>query len=236
MFKFAVNQRDDESIPLFPGERRGGGCLLIYRETNTSNTQHQSMTNLSNVTDSEIVEALLAKDSGVTHQFLYVNCRPLFLAILNKVFDYPVELEEFVSELYVYLMEDDGRRLHQYEGRSSLYQWMKVVALRFAMRIKMRNAVIDNSSTESPYLQNVSDESASDTQAKADVENLLERMSNLTYVYVIRRHILEGVDERTLAEEMNMKVSNIYNLKRRAMAALTKIALNDVKNYAKKRY
>jgi predicted metal-dependent hydrolase len=61
-------------------------------------------------------------------------------------------------------------------------------------------------------------------------------MSNLTYVYVIRRHILEGVDERTLAEEMNMKVSNIYNLKRRAMAALTKIALNDVKNYAKKRY
>ena len=194
------------------------------------------MTNLSNVTDSEIVEALLAKDSGVTYQFLYVNCRPLFLAILNKVFDYPVELEEFVSELYVYLMEDDGRRLHQYEGRSSLYQWMKVVALRFAMRIKMRNAVIDNSSTESPYLQNVSDESASDTQAKADVENLLERMSNLTYVYVIRRHILEGVDERTLAEEMNMKVSNIYNLKRRAMAALTKIALNDVKNYAKKRY
>ena len=194
------------------------------------------MTNLSNVTDSEIVEALLAKDSGVTRHFLYVNCRPLFLAILNKVFDYPVELEEFVSELYVYLMEDDGRRLHQYEGRSSLYQWMKVVALRFAMRIKMRNAVIDNSSTESPYLQNVSDESASDTQAKADVENLLERMSNLTYVYVIRRHILEGVDERTLAEEMNMKVSNIYNLKRRAMAALTKIALNDVKNYAKKRY
>ena len=202
MFKFAVNRRDDESIPLFPGERRGGGCLLIHRETNTSNTQHQSMTNLSNVTDSEIVEALLAKDSGVTHQFLYVNCRPLFLAILNKVFDYPVELEEFVSELYVYLMEDDGRRLP----------------------------------TESPYLQNVSDESASDTQAKADVENLLERMSNLTYVYVIRRHILEGVDERTLAEEMNMKVSNIYNLKRRAMAALTKIALNDVKNYAKKRY
>ncbi len=190
------------------------------------------MTNLSNDADSQIVDALLARDNSVTHQFLYVNCRPLFLSVVNKVFDHPVALEEFVAELYFYLMEDNGKRLRQFQGRSSLYQWMKVVALRFALRLKTKNSVIDNSSSESLYLQNVPDDTSSDQQASGDVENLLQRMSNLTYVYVIRRHLLDGVDEPTLAEEMNMKVSNIYNLKRRAMAALTKIALNDVKKYA----
>ena len=66
-----------------------------------------------------------------------------------------------------------------------------------------------------------------------DIEALLGRMTNERQVYVIRRHLIDGVDEPTLAEEMGIKVSNLYNIKKRAMTALIKVALTDIKYYGK---
>ena len=72
----------------------------------------------------EIVERLIARDGEVTQKFFFEDCRPLFKSIINNVFSYEVDYDEFVSELYIYLLEDDARRLRQYEGRSSLFQWL----------------------------------------------------------------------------------------------------------------
>ena len=45
-------------------------------------------------------------------------------SIIRKVFDYEVDYGELVSELYVYLMEDDAVKLRNFEYRSSVYQWI----------------------------------------------------------------------------------------------------------------
>jgi hypothetical protein len=52
-------------------------------------------------------------------------------------------------------------------------------------------------------------------------------------VYVIRRLILEDCEPEELAREMNITTANLYNIKRRSMAQLTRIALNDIKKYGK---
>ena len=60
------------------------------------------------MTDQEIIQGLIDRDNRVTEQFLYVKCRPLLTAIMRLVFNRPIEYNEIVSELYDYLMADDG--------------------------------------------------------------------------------------------------------------------------------
>ena len=183
------------------------------------------------MTDKEIIQGLIARDKRVTEEFFFVKCRPLFRSIIKLVFSYEVDYDEMVNELYVYLMEDHSSKLRNFQYRSSVYQWLKVLAIRFF--VKRRKRMIDNSSQETlsnECLHVVSDERP---MAKVDLERLFSNMQNKRYVYVIRRLILEGWEPEELAKEMNITTANLYNIKRRAMVQLTQAALNDIHEYGK---
>ncbi len=65
------------------------------------------------------------------------------------------------------------------------------------------------------------------------MEQLFNAMPTKRYVSVIRRLILEDCEPEELAREMNITTANLYNIKRRSMAQLTRIALNDIRKYGK---
>ena len=183
--------------------------------------------------DKAIIEGLVRGDEDILQQFFYVDCRPLFTSVINRVFDYQVDYDEFVNEFYLYLMENDAFRLRQFEGRSSIYQWLKTVTIRFAMKLRKKGVMIDTAPQKLPY--NIELPACNGHKhAKMDIEVLLSKMTNERQVYVIRRHLIDGIDEPTLAEEMGIKVSNLYNIKKRAMAALMKVALTDIQQYGKR--
>ena len=186
------------------------------------------------MTDRQIVDALIDRNDMVIRQFFFRNCRPLFLSIIRNVFSYYVDYDELVNEFYLYLMENDAYRLKQFEGRSSVYQWMKVVAIRYFMT--KRDRMIDNESCRDEIDIAVRAESV-DTErhvaAKMDVEGLLKNMPNRRYEYVIRRLVLQDTDPKKVAKELCTNVDNVYNIKKRAIDALTKVALNEIGNHEK---
>ena len=185
------------------------------------------------MTDQEIIQGLIARDNRVTEEFFFVRCRPLFLSIIRKVFDYEVDYDEVVNELYLYLMEDDAAKLRGFEYRSSVYQWLKVISIRYF--VKKRNRLIENNSAESPYEgQTVQPAEEADNVAKGDLQRLFSLMPNKRYVHVIQRLVIEDREPEQLATEMDITVDNLYNIKRRAMAQLTQVALNDIREYEKK--
>ena len=183
------------------------------------------------MTDQEIIKGLIARDDRVTKEFFFVKCRPLFYSVMKLVFDYEVEYDEMVNELYVYLMEDDALKLRNFEYRSSIYQWLKILSIRFF--IKKRAHMIDDNCQETLYDGQDHVASKTNTGAECDLERLFEAMPTKRYVYVIRRLILEDCEPEELAREMNITTANLYNIKRRSMAQLTRIALNDIKEYGK---
>ncbi|MBR1916953.1 MAG: sigma-70 family RNA polymerase sigma factor [Bacteroidaceae bacterium] len=184
------------------------------------------------MTDQEIIQGLIARDNLVTRDFFFVKCRPLFCSIMQKVFDYEVDYDEFVNELYVYLMENNASKLRNFEYRSSVYQWLKVLAIRFF--INKRGKMIDDTSQETPYDgYNQTVDIENDMISEGDVERLFNNMPNKRYVHVIRCLILEEWEPEQLAHEMNITTANLYNIKRRAMAQLTRVALKDIKEYGK---
>lgn len=184
------------------------------------------------MTDQEIIKGLIERDSHVTEEFFFVKCKPLFCSIMKIVFGHEVNYDEMVNELYVYLMEDDASKLRNFQYRSSVYQWLKVLATRFF--IKRRYRLIDNESQETPYdKQEQIAAPDSDAAGEYDMQRLFDAMPTKRYVYVIRRLILEDCEPEELALEMNITTANLYNIKRRSVAQLTRIALNDIKNYGK---
>lgn len=184
------------------------------------------------MTDQQIIQALIARDERVTQQFFFGDCRSLFMSIMRHVFSYEVDYDEFVNEFYLYLMENDAYRLKQFQGRSSIYQWMKVVAIRYF--IAKRDGMIDmepKSALSDSVMQDESVDEESAMTAKIDVERLFALMPNKRYVYVIRRLVLQEAEPKTVARELSTNVDNLYNIKKRAMAALTEVALKEIEKY-----
>jgi len=191
------------------------------------------------MTDQEIIQALIARDNRVTQDYLFEQCIPLFMSIIRRVFDYEVDYDEFVNELYLYLMENDAARLKQFEGRSSLFLWLKTTATHFF--VKKRNQLIDDTSREPLYNQSedmddVNEPMAQSTShlASLDIERLLAAMPNKRYVAVLRRLLLDEVEPEQVAHEMNITTDNLYNIKRRAMLQLMQVALRDIRQYEKR--
>ena len=178
------------------------------------------------MTDREIIQGLIDRDNRVTYQFFYVKCRPLLTAIMRLVFSRPVEYNELVSELYDYLMEDDALKLRSFQYRSTIYQWIKVVATR--LFIRKRESLIENTSTEPPCGK-PGDEASEDTSQlvaqRIDVAGMLAMMDNRRYADVLRHLILQDEEPEEYAQSIGVTVDNLYNIKRRAIAAISRIAI-----------
>lgn len=184
------------------------------------------------MTDQEIVQGLIKRDNQITREFFFEKCRPLFCSIINFVFDYEVDYDEFVNELYVYLMENDAQKLRNFQYRSSVYMWLKILAIRYFIKKKKR--MIDVNPPNTPYdgPEQATDQKNDDT-AEGDLERLFSQMTTQRYVYVIRKLLIEDWEPERLAKEMKITTANLYNIKKRAMAQLTRVALNDIKEYGR---
>ena len=186
------------------------------------------------IEDLHIASALINKDEKVTEEFFFKKSRPLFLSIITHVFSYEVDYDEFVNEFYVHLMENDAYRLKQFRGESSIYQWMKVVAIRYF--IAKRKTLIDSTSKEPPIdirSEKESTEETDDFERKMEVGYLLSKMHNERYRLVIELLILKEMEPKAVAQKLSVSVDNLYNIKKRALEQLTSVALKQTKAYGK---
>lgn len=98
----------------------------------------------------ELIEALIreSKVSGParltprTNEFFFSSsknsCRPLLCKIIKEVFNSVsyVEYDDLVSELYLYLMKDDAKKLKAFRYESTFNTWLTLVATRFFIKIR----------------------------------------------------------------------------------------------------
>lgn len=184
------------------------------------------------MTDQEIISSLIAHDPKVTAQFFFKDCRSLFISIIRRVFgNQIVDYDEIISELYVLLMENDARKLRTFKYESTLFQWLKTIAVRHCLELKRRGKVIDNESQEPLVNSGKNLSYVESSQAKMDVESLLRQMNNQRYALVIHLLMIEEKSPEEVAKQLSITVANLYNIKRRAMKALVEVALKDKRSY-----
>ena len=184
------------------------------------------------MTDQEIISSLIARDPKVTAQFFFTDCRPLFISVIRRVFGTQiVEYDEIISELYILLMENDAKKLRSFKFESTLYQWLKTTAIRHCLLLKSKTKVIDNESQEPLNNSHHEHSLTESSQARMDMETLLRQMKNQRYALVIRLLMIDDRTPEEVARKLCVTVDNLYNIKRRAILALTEVAFKDKKHY-----
>ena len=182
------------------------------------------------MTDQEIIQGLIARDERITRDFFFRRCQPLFFALISKYFPSGADYDELVNELYLHLMSDNARRLKQYEGRSSIYQWLKMVSRNYFLDKKNRERVIENEGDE--RLLNEAGKIADDSPDRPDrkqeeeemrVAAILDQIENENYRLVLQKHILEEMSFDDLERITGIKKANLYNIKKRALKKLEQI-------------
>lgn len=188
------------------------------------------------MTDKEIIDGLINRDNLITGHFLE-KYKPLFLNAISLIFNYPVDKDECINDFYIYLMSHNASKLRSFEGRSSFGTWLKKVAIRFFITLEKSKRVIENTSNEPLFEQEGFDDvtdTVSAMDAKEALERLFEQMHNDRYVMVIRALVLEDREPEHIAKFMGITVANLYNIKKRALTSLAKVAIRERNKYGNK--
>jgi len=171
--------------------------------------------------DSQLIDGMLSNDSNVIAYFINKKCRPIFLYIIANIFESNIDINELISELYLYLAKDDWQIIRRFAYRSSLMTYISVVAVRYFK--KKRERLIEKQShiTLNEKTMMIDHPTASlISERMIDVQAALRRMPNERYRKVIEVLDLQDESPEKLAEEMNVTIDNMYNIHRRALIQL----------------
>lgn len=164
--------------------------------------------------DKQIVSGLLINDPDIIEFFFYKKCSSMFGYIAKCIFDGHVDTDELVNELFIYLSNNNWYKLKQFAYKSSLTTWVGVVAIRFFQ--KRRTSLIEKDSSETLLSKASIEETVWINERRIDVERALRQLPNERYRKVIFELDLLDRDPKDVAKELKTKVSNLYNIRRRA--------------------
>lgn len=153
-------------------------------------------------------------DEEIIVGFFYGELRGMLEAIRRRVFNCRVEYDEMVSELYLFLAQDDWRRVKTFDARNgcSLKTWLSTVAWRFFIGCKRHILSLSGENCNECTC-----ESSMNMTAKMDVRMVLGTMPNHRYAEAMNLLVLHGYEVKEVAELWHTNVSNVYNIRHRAI-------------------
>lgn len=83
------------------------------------------------LSDRQLVDLLLDNNEDAIEYVFSIVAMGCSLISSTASFSPKKKKEELISEFYMYLSEDDWRRLRQFQFRSGLDTWLTIVAIRF---------------------------------------------------------------------------------------------------------
>ena len=94
---------------------------------------------IENMTDREIVNAILDRDTLVTRLFFYEKCYPLFKARFDKYYTDCTSCLEFINDMYCYIMEPGERTgkcyLSTFKFSCTFICWLRIVTENYCRQL-----------------------------------------------------------------------------------------------------
>ena len=182
------------------------------------------------MSNQEIVAAILSRDKGITVGYFYRQCYPLFKALYDKYYTGCETPMEFIDEIYVYIMtpgEKTGRcYLSTFGFSCTLTCWLKIVATNYCRQLfKKRIEFVEAKDIEVSCDRNQSEPLSSivEMMNRNDVETILDLMPNKRYSSLIRYRYVEDKDNEETADILGMSMDNYYNKHKLAKEQFVKI-------------
>jgi DNA-directed RNA polymerase specialized sigma24 family protein len=181
------------------------------------------MATLQHISDTELLERVLANDEKAVLYFFYEKYYSVFEYHVYKIYPYEVSVQGLVHEFFIHLAEQDWRRLRSFNSSvSQLNTWVSVVSFRFFLNYK--KSKIDSNGFVTiceqwddkilKYKQEAHE------QVKMDVIKAIDELKNDTEREVVRQLLLDGMEIQDVASQHNLSIDYTYTVKSRALARL----------------
>ena len=194
-----------------------------YLENRSKKEIDNSPKCIQSFSDRKIVEKIISNDETIIRDFFYVRCRPMFIYIIKNIFNFQIEYDELVNELYLCLRSDDWKKLRQFGYRCKLISWLSFISIRF-FREKQKEwegnkslIIAEIADKEDAYIPQ------EQQTLQMDMMKFLREMPNQRYRQVIQSLFFEDIEPQQLADEMGITIENLYNIKRRALEQFARI-------------
>lgn len=176
-----------------------------------------------NTDDRVIVKALLDRNPRITREFLYRMCYPLFKSIYDNYHTDCCSVMEFINDIYIHILTPSPEtglcRLQKFNYQSTLFTWLKTVALFYCYKRFQRSSKV----TMTPIVQKFDEDgvrndvlpesisSSEDSMMSYDIEKVLMLMPNKRYSQLIRYRYLQEYSNEETAQLMGMNMNTYYN-------------------------
>lgn len=187
---------------------------------------------MSSWTDKKLIREVLKGNQDAIVYMFYTKYSATFQYHIYRLFDYKVDVSELVDELFLFLYEDDWRRLRLYDGdKASLSTWMSTVSFRFfrdykRSKIDFNGYVTISDKWESfrgDWMQSV------DSGMMMDIRTAIEEIKNDRDKEIAELLFVEDKEYEYVAEKYSLTVDYIYTIKNRILKQMRK-SLNTYRN------
>lgn len=173
--------------------------------------------NWKQISDADYIQGLKGGDDLILQSFFYGLCSNLLSEIQYSLMNGSVDYDELVSELFLYLSDNNWHKLDTYAGLNgcSLFSWLTRVTWRYFL--KKREYLLGQTTVDLSDVQIETKNQILEQEIKIDVETTLEKIPNKKYVQLLQWMILEGYSAEDVATMFKTTTANVYNIKHRAI-------------------
>lgn len=175
------------------------------------------------MSDKELVAAVCSNDQRAIVHMFYKKFLATFQYHVYKLFPYKEDVRDLIDEFFLYLYEDDWRRLKTFDSsKASLATWMSVTSFRFFKNYK-------HSKIDSNGLISISDKwetfvgdwvQSSDAGLMMDINEAIGSITNDRDREIARLIFVEDKEFQVVADRFELSVDYVYTVKNRLVRQL----------------
>lgn len=180
---------------------------------------------LEELTDAELVSAVCSNDQQAIVYMFYKKYISVFQYHVFKLFPGKEDVRGLVDEFFLYLFEDDWRRLRTFTGdKASLATWISVISFRFFKNYK-------HSRIDSNGLISITDKwetfvgdwvQSCDAGIMMDIRQAIDSIANERDREIARLVLIEDKEFQVVADRFGLSVDYVYTVKNRIIKHLKK--------------
>ena len=178
---------------------------------------------MENWSDSKLLEEVFDGNQDAIVYFFYQKFSSTFQYHIYHIFPYRVDIDELANEFFLYLYQDDWRRLRTFDpSKASLSTWISRVSFRFLKNYKDTkidyNGVISISdkweSFKGDWVESI------DAGIMTDLHEAISRIKNDRDREIAEKIFVQDASFERIAEEYDMTVDYVYTVKNRLIKKL----------------
>ena len=173
--------------------------------------------------DAELVSAVISGDKDAIVYMFYTKFSATFQYHIYKLLDYKIEVADLIDEFFLYLYEDEWKRLKVYDSvKSSLSTWISTVSYRFFRDYKRSkidlNGLITISNKWETYRTDWVEEY--DKSILVDIESAIQKLKSDRERKIAEMIFIKDCELEIVAAEFQISIDYVYTIKNRVSKQL----------------